>query len=902
MLTFKASFVSYHRVGENGEQGDFDFLKHEIRQLIGDSFDYQVCEDFVFSASSHRIQRMEGLIDRVQAAHLLHFRLHILLHSFNFDANIVSDFSERARNPLIVEELNSELSSITEDVFAFEPEFSRYLEFWSNEEHEDSWQHLMLQCAGLDDSSYHFIREFMHLFSDPNNAELLKLKLQELEKKEVQQRASIKEMTDYLTGQNLDTAPLKGLNFVDSFDTIAKYQQFLDSREYLKLNVLTSLKAFDEYLYDDAMKSLHWFNRPSYSEKLSAFGDEHESILMNLQMGLQRANEEKREWERQGIIFDIKGHLQPNQLKEWEETISNTRTDIELNLSYQNKWNELVKFFPEQESFADRFIGNIQLNDEFKEHIEMLDQRRKQTELDGLQLAEQFEQSNINMDEWKMDFMTNPIEAFEKFSNYQPKLEAANQRLQNLHKLDVSFEGKSERDKFVEQLQNELVTDELIETIDGFIQRKNKRNQRHRDLLDEDARKFGNDFRAEMSQRTLAEYEREIKRMNRAQSATPMFTSSSHLHRPRILPFVKRGLEHLQKAGWNLNNIPQPNDDNAVEVAHLLHSCQKEIDSFQGLRKRLLRLEWNKDVELALEVSHRIQDPTQLLALRKSVPQFIQHLASRDVEDPNFPLHLWSPKVNMPVLIPKQPASMKNKTDFSSSLDDAHDAILEAMDPSTTDDDDDEEDESNESSSNSKEDYVKEVPKIYLPSPVIVNNQDSVEQYEGLNLQHFRTTLAEFCGKLGLTKSQQALLQNAEELDFIRRNIAKQVGFEPRDQRIDRMLRIALRCFPNSNDNGQTLKIKVSILSQFNAAIEPLHRWMRHRLEHRHSSSSGVFLQDAKMLGVALQRIPGPGIKIPLHADHFTIPNDLELLVEHANDLIRFIQLPSAGGVMVASS
>ena len=74
---------------------------------------------------------------------------------------------------------------------------------------------------------------------------------------------------------------------------------------------------------------------------------------------------------------------------------------------------------------------------------------------------------------------------------------------------------------------------------------------------------------------------------------------------------------------------------------------------------------------------------------------------------------------------------------------------------------------------------------------------------------------------------------------------------------------------------------------------------MRSRLEHRYSGSSDHFLEDARQLGVALKRIPGPGYPVPLSTDDYDLPdaNDIKALESEVKQLIRHLNLPTAGGI-----
>jgi len=134
-------------------------------------------------------------------------------------------------------------------------------------------------------------------------------------------------------------------------------------------------------------------------------------------------------------------------------------------------------------------------------------------------------------------------------------------------------------------------------------------------------------------------------------------------------------------------------------------------------------------------------------------------------------------------------------------------------------------------------------------------------------------------------------------LKNIRRGLAKHVGIQPRDTRVDRMLRLALRLLPQ-NDKNDLLKSKM--LANIGDNIKNIQKWMRTRLEHRHSGSSDNFLDDALRLGKALQRIPGPGFPLPIEADNHELPDqdDVIGLEREVSNIISHLNISTAGGII----
>ena len=140
-------------------------------------------------------------------------------------------------------------------------------------------------------------------------------------------------------------------------------------------------------------------------------------------------------------------------------------------------------------------------------------------------------------------------------------------------------------------------------------------------------------------------------------------------------------------------------------------------------------------------------------------------------------------------------------------------------------------------------------------------------------------------------------MNGADALPNVRRKLAKHVGIEPRDMRVDRMLRLALRLLPQSKPTDVS---NSELLAKIGGNTKPMKRWMRARLENRHSGSNDVFLDDALNLGKALQRLPGPGYPLPLGVDEYELPDssETEQLEFEVEQLIALMNLPSAGGII----
>jgi hypothetical protein len=244
------------------------------------------------------------------------------------------------------------------------------------------------------------------------------------------------------------------------------------------------------------------------------------------------------------------------------------------------------------------------------------------------------------------------------------------------------------------------------------------------------------------------------------------------------------------------------------------------------------------------------------------------------------------------------------------ALGDAHEAMLEAMEPETeTSKPVVEELETKENitpeENSDREEELNDIPEpLKTPPAVSVLIEPQKEQLASITNfadPAIYTNIIQFLEAINLNDLVDDLsLNGADSLPNVRRRIAQHVGIAPRDTRVDRMLRLALRLLPQNN--GDDL-FKSELLAQIGGNTKAMKRWMRARLENRHSGSSDIFLDDALNLGKALQRIPGPGFPLSLEADEYELPDadDIGRLEYEVKQLIAHMNLPSAGGIRVES-
>ena len=325
------------------------------------------------------------------------------------------------------------------------------------------------------------------------------------------------------------------------------------------------------------------------------------------------------------------------------------------------------------------------------------------------------------------------------------------------------------------------------------------------------------------------------------------------------------------------------------------------MSRIQSIQRRIAGLDWSRDVQRANEISVQVRDPLALVKLEQQIPALIRHLSQRPIEDSDFTYTVWLPE-QRPVLLPKEQTILRmrpEKIQPESTLEEAHEAMLEAMEESI---EEEEEEESEVEEENSIQPIVpeatKEEPRI-IPNPLpeqidpvaIIEPQTTNETTSNVDLSSYESLLRQ----LSLNKEADTLV-GSKDVSTVRRALASFVGDEPRDVRVDRMLRLVLRLLPQNDSNDAQ---RIQMIELIGNALPKYKQWVRMRLEARHMGASGDFFDDANRLGIALERTPGPGVRVPLEADELPLPEvtNIDELGQQAKRLVQSMNPPSAGGV-----
>ena len=436
---------------------------------------------------------------------------------------------------------------------------------------------------------------------------------------------------------------------------------------------------------------------------------------------------------------------------------------------------------------------------------------------------------------------------------------------------------------------------DLLEEMDSYVNTRARRGARHRSMLESewmDLVRKGLVDDLPTASLSLAEFEALIadSRLNKRNSGIPI---------ERLESRMMQEIDEWYENGFTVDSLKEMLSENPIDLALRMTSIRESVAKHEQLRRRVSGLDWTRDPELSVAINLDLARPDRLGSLAADIPQLMMDLAQKKVVDADFKFVSWRPHTRTrPILIPVP----KN------TVEDAMEAILEDMESEEIEETIEEElivedvqEEIEIKQPEFEEEVIVEVEEEVVAETVVEEDVVSEEIEEAVVETTDDVVVADSSAienllrALGL-EQEAALLAENGDFSVVRRLLASHVGIEPRDMRLDRLLRLSLRLIPKGDENDDH---RYSLLSTLSELAVGLSKWTRTRLESRHSGSVGDLLQDAAKLGEALSRIPGPGTPLPLEADEYMLPSqdDIDGLSTEVNALKRRVMLPSSGGV-----
>ena len=786
----------------------------------------------------------------------------------------------------------------------WEPYVHRAEERWSAMGRRSNLSELVRRMTALDPSSYSACQPLLILLDDVNSEMLISSMLDEVENDESRRREVVNEMILLLSKDGIDASDARSMSINDALEFLSSLQSKADDARKNRLRIEKEIRPYDA----DLAKRLLEKNSENLTEEVDA-------IVNNLSQRMSLLTSTIEDWRHLGVKFPDEGEIMPNDLLDWEAGLPEIENAVEIHLRALERWKDFATLWPDRCEDV-TLVGRLDMTEQFVDMVDALDQEWKELELQGMQIIGSWEDKGFAMDIWRIRLSEEPRSAIAWLKREESNYSEAADIIDALIALDASIDGEDEIVRRVAILREFEIDYTLLEEMKSFIEVRARRGARHRSMLESewmDMLRKGLVDDCSTSSLSLSEFERLIanSRHKRRNSGIPV---------ERLQTRMREEIDEWHETGFTVDVVRKMLADNPVSLAMRMASMREAVAKHEQLRRRVAILDWTRDPELSIAINLDLSRPDRLDSLAADLPQLMMGLAQKKVVDPDYKFVAWRPyKRTRPVLIPVP----------KDSVGDAMEAILEEMDSATSigstvetapreiildkevtvEEEVDDEPEQIQTvevkppkvekmahddltkSSAIDETLLHNQIKDAKTKTSIPQKEDIVEEIELPN----SSTLPSLLRAIGLPQEAD-VLEDKGDVNAVRRLLASHVGIEPRDMRLDRLLRLSLRLMPKGDGADSQ---RFALLSVLAGLAEVLSKWTRTRLESRHSGSVGELLKDAVTLGEALNRIPGPGIALPLDSDDYALPppDDLDGLSAEVNTLERRVLLSNSGGV-----
>ena len=797
------------------------------------------------------------------------------------------------RNPNDLEEVEDQFNQWSTTNAPWESGYYRWYPQWSmNEELQDQFWNIINIAALLDESSWTSLDLLLPLLAQPANYPNIINELEQLVQDEERQRSLIEKAVLQLNQKGYDFMT-QSSKIIEQFDEIDELQRYSNRMDLLQLQIQSDILPFDPILAETFVGRANDLVA-SPSDEIEMLEKNVATISTHLQSRLSEMNTMLRQWQSEGYTYEERLRILPEDLLEWEHLLPEIEQQYHRHSGALERWNEIKSLWNHQDATIDRIVGKIEHTDVFLDKIDALEQQWTEKELQGASLIERWEQFGFDMDVWRYKMAHNPRQGLEELNLQLPLYNRANELLEGTLQLDTSLGGEEETERRSTILRTMDLDNDLLDEMEQWLSKKTLRNTRHRRMLQAEWERAGRAGKVDPEQTFTDLYSFEHAVASIEHQSKHLIASGATSH---ALERTKAELLRLEGRGWNITELLQLLNEQPDAFFQQFSKAMEAMSRIVATQRRITNLDWRRDVHRAGEISLNVRNPLQLVKIEQQIPALIRHLADRDIEDETYTYTTWIPE-QRPVLLPREQSLIRKvpaKVQPQSTLEEAHEAMLEAMDSEPATDVDEAEEATNAIQTTSLPANEDIKPIAAKKERVVEEKKTIVAPVSTSVVEGDLTSYERFLRLIGLTEEAD-ILAGSGDVSVVRRALASHVGREPRDVRVDRLLRLTLRLLPQG-DQGDDERSK--LIDAIGEILPKYNQWVRMRLEARHMGASGTFFEDATRLGTALHRVPGPGVRVPLHADAYPLPepSNLNELRQQTERLIQSMHLPAAGGI-----
>jgi hypothetical protein len=769
-------------------------------------------------------------------------------------------------------------------------------EAWANQGRAKDLSDLLRRFDRLDPAFAIDVHRLERSLAEPSMHADLHRALLDLEADQKKQRDAMQITVDRLVAEGLPVPPLSSATLLDGYDALEVWTRLSDDLQRMRLCVDRDVRPFDANVADRLIGRIGDVAEAGDRSLTADLDAELGRIVDGLQRRLDRLNATLDGWRKEGYTLPLEGRALPQDLLDWEANFDEVER---LRARHGVAWRrlkEIARVRPDDAAQAMALAGHLEATEAFIDHVDALHAGWGQATALAQTMLEAWELEGFDTEAWHARVHQDPAAALRDLERHQGHVHRAIELRRRMDALDLSVEGEEGRTHHDELLRTVDLTPDLLNEVEAWTLRLERRTSRHRSLILEewtDLRRRGwTDDVSPPPSMNLADAERHVDAMRKRAKTKRLDGGIEGRIRRRVLEEI----ETWAAQGWDVETLKERLDANPMDVGMAMPGLRQAVKDHRRLRRRLEALPWERNAALGADVLERMQRPEALLDLAHDLHDFARQLASSPPDPDALTWRSWRPTSGPTA--PSVTVEVEPTPEPVEALETPRPAEHEPQRSEPV---------AIVAEANARPEAVEEEEEPEAPeerSPVVEDDAEDIMRDEKVPVRQRHSTSSITDGREDLRPTLKALITDLglaapEVLDAgsVRRTLGPHVQQQPKDIRVTRLLRLILRLLPEALDEA-TVGQK-ELVTKLAGMVDTLNAWTSLRLQARHLTNGHGLLEDALVLGEALHRIPGPGRRLPLGEDTHALPSpgSEEDLREEVLRLSQAVNLPSAGGI-----
>ena len=798
------------------------------------------------------------------------------------------------------------------------------------------------------------------LFQDPASLEELDEQISRLENSQQLRWNNLESMVIALHEKGVDADNIMQLDLSSAYEKISRLEVLAEKIAAISNDIAVGIAPFDlnrATSLENRLKNLDF----DVEEEIISLSVEVNAVSTELDVRHLKIVNRLRDLTNAGFILPPEVSLDKKSLLQMEEMIDGLEKRALEHDELIGSASAVAELWPELNEVLHDVGGDLTRTEDLVLALANSEERIKDIRINAEEQISSWSELGFEMSRWRSRFDDLPVQAMSRWQNHLPILRSALELIRRLEDLDTSLIGKDEVEDFVSRLQAANIEEELFEEAEEFLHSKGIRNKRHRRLLQNDIKELvvkGQLVEFVMDENmSLKELEEVV---HSATMGVGISSEASTKHTTRLpIKALQNELDSWQAMDWDVSGLNDLLESDPIALGRMIEAIREDMEGLNDLTRRLQRLPLKAAPQTRAEIIAMMRKPEALSTLHSRIPEFAAK-AAKESEGVRGGADLWKPEavktgeiiaselddMDVEVLhasieemysfgfedeeefIEPEKETEREVEEVDSLVEDsAPDSVLkeEETEPSIIDEPEmilaqgSEEEEEVETyltpetgkdveikiEEDTPSENIEEELKMVESEPVTVESDEeeseakddggAVESTDDELAEILRVPLNRLLLGLGILGVKENL--NSSELERIRFAVASKVGIKPRDSRVDRLLKLALRLIPR--EPGSDTRKRAGMILMLASSAEKLNEWSALRLRSRNAAVGDGLLENSWNLGKTLSRIPGPGFNIPLEPDKYQLPSADELneLAGEVARLNSLANLASSSGI-----